>query len=49
MADVGQLRQRQEAAAKSMGLAAAPASSNQVRAPRCGFWRVKICEFGGLL
>jgi hypothetical protein len=30
MADVGQLRQRQEALAKSMGLPPAPASSNQV-------------------
>ncbi len=31
MADVGQLRQRQEAVAKSMGVPPAPASSNQVR------------------
>jgi phosphoglucomutase len=30
MADVGQLRQRQEAIAKSMGITPAPASSNQV-------------------
>ncbi len=30
MADVGQLRQRQELVAKNMGIAPAPASSNQV-------------------
>ena len=30
MADVGQLRQRQEAIAKGMGVPPAPASSNQV-------------------